>query len=609
MARDDASDTDLGRRAARPGRPPSQVEAGGPSPSGGLGIALNGGGLRAPIVASGFLRGLHHIGVLEKASHVSGISGGSIAAAIVSYSPTDLNDLLAMDRLPSPPGSIPDYQNGQGKLGEIGEKALHRVLVGPALKQSAASNLPSLAGSVCCGGVPAAMRTALNEAILAPHGVDGTKPPAAQSDAREGVTATIPGRPEPIISFCMASPEWPDNLSHIERVRRANAATLGRLGINSDGEKYSLEEVVEAARAERAAVAGASAVMFDLGGSSVGTHAGEVSMEVQYCCVLSRQLTVRPGRVRADEFNRDPLTCCSPRALVSSLLGLPEGDGSFTVAHAVAASSDYASINFAHTAPRLSCLVPCWRRFVLNRGLNMPMSVPEPLLERRGPCGGGAGGQTPMAFTDGGQLDTSAVLPLLARGVRRIISMQTGGTPYRTLKQCGGDLTEGVESGLMALFGVFAKGQMREMIVTQAAVFAVETYREMRRQFDACKAEGRPLVALLKGVPVHANPFHGVRGGWAVDLCIWYIDAPRSWLEAVPQTAEVIKPVESEVPIIPAFGLLDNEAVNMVCDLAAWSVISSERAFLSLLEGGADGGEGGTGRAAGPAPEKMDRCR
>ena len=95
---------------------------------------------------------------------------------------------------------------------------------------------------------------------------------------------------------------------------------------------------------------------------------------------------------------------------------------------------------------------------------------------------------------------------------------------------------------------------MREMIVTQAVVFAVEAYREMRRQFDACKAEGRPLVALLKGVPVHANPFHGVRGGWAVDLCIWYIDAPRSWLEAVPQTAEVIKPVESEVPIIPAFG-------------------------------------------------------
>ena len=54
---------------------------------------------------------------------------------------------------------------------------------------------------------------------------------------------------------------------------------------------------------------------------------------------------------------------------------------------------------------------------MLNRGLNMPMSVPEPLLERRGPCGGGAGGQTPMAFTDGGQLDTSAVLPLHPRSL------------------------------------------------------------------------------------------------------------------------------------------------------------------------------------------------
>ena len=71
MARDDASDTDLAAASA------GLNEAGRPSLSGGLGIALNGGGLRAPIVASGFLRGLHHIGVLEKASHVSGISGGS----------------------------------------------------------------------------------------------------------------------------------------------------------------------------------------------------------------------------------------------------------------------------------------------------------------------------------------------------------------------------------------------------------------------------------------------------------------------------------------------------------------------------------------------------
>ena len=89
---------------------------------------------------------------------------------------------------------------------------------------------------------------------------------------------------------------------------------------------------------------------------------------------------------------------------------------------------------------------------------------------------------------------------------------------------------------------------MREMIVTQAAVFAVEAYREMRRQFDACKAEGRPLVALLKGVPVHANPFHGVRGGWAVDRCIWYIDAPQSWLEAVTSPSRHISATPRTLP-------------------------------------------------------------
>ena len=91
----------------------------------------------------------------------------------------------------------------------------------------------------------------------------------------------------------------------------------GRVDSVADGKPPSLRRRVRL-RQNR------SATLLPAVGSSVGTHADEVSMEVQYCCVLSRQLTVRPGRVRFDEFNRDPLTCCSPRALVSSLLGLPE---------------------------------------------------------------------------------------------------------------------------------------------------------------------------------------------------------------------------------------------------------------------------------------------
>lgn len=57
-----------------------------------VGLALSGGGFRATAFGLGCLRALHDTGVLEKVTVVSGISGGSLLAALWAYGPDDFRD-------------------------------------------------------------------------------------------------------------------------------------------------------------------------------------------------------------------------------------------------------------------------------------------------------------------------------------------------------------------------------------------------------------------------------------------------------------------------------------------------------------------------------------
>ncbi len=66
-----------------------------------VGLALSGGGFRAAAFGLGCLRALDDTGVLDKVTVVSGVSGGSLLAALWAYGPGDFNqfDGLATDLL------------------------------------------------------------------------------------------------------------------------------------------------------------------------------------------------------------------------------------------------------------------------------------------------------------------------------------------------------------------------------------------------------------------------------------------------------------------------------------------------------------------------------
>jgi NTE family protein len=61
-----------------------------------IGVALSGGGFRATAFGLGCLRALHDTGLLPGVSVISGISGGSLLAALYAYGPKDFADFDRM---------------------------------------------------------------------------------------------------------------------------------------------------------------------------------------------------------------------------------------------------------------------------------------------------------------------------------------------------------------------------------------------------------------------------------------------------------------------------------------------------------------------------------
>lgn len=60
-----------------------------------IGLAISGGGFRATAFGLGCLRALHDRGVLDQVTVVSGVSGGSLAAALWAYGPARFDEFDA----------------------------------------------------------------------------------------------------------------------------------------------------------------------------------------------------------------------------------------------------------------------------------------------------------------------------------------------------------------------------------------------------------------------------------------------------------------------------------------------------------------------------------
>lgn len=109
-----------------------------------IGLALSGGGLRAAAYHLGCLRSLHDRGLLDEVSVISGVSGGSIVAALWAYSsgPFDEFDLRVTDLL------------RRGLTRRIAAKALRPSRLARTLAATATAGVASLPNAVLGPGGP-----------------------------------------------------------------------------------------------------------------------------------------------------------------------------------------------------------------------------------------------------------------------------------------------------------------------------------------------------------------------------------------------------------------------------------------------------------------------
>ncbi|HEX7153809.1 MAG TPA: hypothetical protein VF618_20135 [Thermoanaerobaculia bacterium] len=215
-----------------------------------------------------------------------------------------------------------------------------------------------------------------------------------------------------------------------------------------------------------------------------------------------------------------------------------------------------------------------------------------------------ATGTTPPAqlfdFGDGGLLDNYGLVPLLMRGVKKIVvfintenplDLSYDGDPKTLAK--GGD----VDTNLPPFFGVKAKGFID---FNHNHVFPTGDYQPLIQALQALKKAGQPMVHQSTH-QVLENQWWGLPGGGTVDVLWVYLDRVDAWKDKLTD-----KDVRLQVDlaptgigdfahfpnyktidenILPPWSLTEYTArqANLLAALTCWVVRNSKDAFQKLL--------------------------
>uniref|UniRef100_A0A6T0DNZ2 Uncharacterized protein n=1 Tax=Emiliania huxleyi TaxID=2903 RepID=A0A6T0DNZ2_EMIHU len=508
----------------------SRIERDDEPPRPSLGIALNGGGARAHAGSWGFMRAMHHLGLLSEATHISGVSGSGWTVAHLAYSSDPLDEVLTTSRLPTPASALPDYSSKEGRAeleimpwGRLGASTW--ISIGDYTKLRSWTLSASFAWTCCCDPHEFWLWM-IDQIYLKPNGVDGRLITASSEAAVEKAIAAAPRlrrsdfivqrpdvRAQPIISFALAGPSAPRNFTHARRVQRAHW--------QATGDDDAAEEYGDA-HAARAAHGGASFVTFEATPDEVSTgyKGPPMQTDVSCCCLPcvalpAPSLAVQPGTVPITRFLQPAsFQCCGfPSAAPPCLYpwslpcfcGRPNtycGPPAFTLRDVVGTTSSALGDFVRGGVGRDGCLNDC----LLDRATDWAAQNWALQRYRVSPSFDGRRAQD-LLFVDGGMHDCSALPALLRRKCTRVVQFFSGPQPYATLAESGGALWKPVDSHISSLFGIRKdERRMGGYAYSQNKLFEVSAFREMVAQFDSCRAAGRPLIAELRGIKAPSRP-------------------------------------------------------------------------------------------------------
>ena len=203
-----------------------------------------------------------------------------------------------------------------------------------------------------------------------------------------------------------------------------------------------------------------------------------------------------------------------------------------------------------------------------------------------GPCG------VNDLFTDGGDVDTLALLGMLRRRIPAVVVFINSVWPLALDHDPRHWPVDGqIDPAVAPLFGQPSPRWPHNRVFPRSA------YREVVSAWQAAKRAGRPLVASTR-LRVEANAWWDIEGGW--ELCVgWvYNDRVPTWEAGLPDEVRRVLPGAGETPDaslsrFPHYRTIGENAgaltrltpaqANLLAELAGWGVLESSDMLRAVL--------------------------
>ena len=267
----------------------------------------------------------------------------------------------------------------------------------------------------------------------------------------------------------------------------------------------------------------------------------------------------------------DPLGfgCGAPEATVvaDGCVAVPPPPRPFTLGDVVGASSAFS------TPDRDVRAYPHARHWTLSAAEGGPSAVDD-------------------LFTDGGDVDTLALLGMLRRRIRALVVFINSVWPLALDHDPGHWPDEGqIDPAVPPLFGQPSRRWPHNRVFSSGA------YSDLVCAWQTAKRGGRPLVASMR-LRVEPNAWWGIEGGWEVSVCWVYNDRVPSWEAKLHHEVRRALSVATEARDAPlsrfphyrtvgqnvgALTRLTPIQANLLADLAGWGVLESGDTLRSLL--------------------------
>ena len=517
------------------------------------GICISGGGSRSLSAAMGELRGLASLGLLSKIGWLSTVSGGTWAGTLFNWAPTSYPDATLLGALELDPSKLRwDTGPAVGNLAILDPHALGSAATRLGIEELLAKAIELYWAGVSVGEL---WPRAIGELVLKPFGL-GDSPqryftwtpwwlantilPENPGLGAGDFLASRPDRPYLITNSTLFYPPTPPSPA-------AMPTRPGSLGAPWEvGYEFETTPMV-AGIPPGFPCAGPPAPgqpsSSDLGGGWIDPFA---------------MGSVAPTAIDQDRRFRVPAPAV--RFRLSDLAGLS------SVAFV------YDVLDLAHESGihYLDDMVPEVRVWpVLNAG-QLPRNAARPYL-----------------FGDGDNLENQGIMPLLRRGLKKIIAFVNTET---RLSVQGPQNEVVVDSDLPPLFGLdWSSSKAKYVAISPTSpfrfnqVFDVATFDDLRGQLWARAQKGATAMALQQGVLVQANTHYGVPA-FATDILWIYLHPVGWWNSNLYETVRDWMAAEFwNYEMFPNYYTvgqlhLNHPQVNLLAHLTSWNVAGVQTA-------------------------------